>query len=64
MVVSLTEMREMVKREIQLHLSQAHILMEQSVEKDILNEIDSLTKYYFILSNHHQFLYTSGNMNE
>lgn len=55
-----------MKQEIQNLLKHSYsiIQLEKSIEHEIIQGIDSFTMYYFILSNHHQSLYTSTNMNE
>ena len=59
-------MRRIMKQEIQNLLKHSYsiIQLEKSIEQEIIQGIDSFTMYYFILSNHHQSLYTSTNMNE
>lgn len=65
-VISLIEMKRIMKQEILNLLKQSYsiIQLEKSIEQEIIQDIDSFTMYYYILSNHHQSLYTSTNMNE
>lgn len=59
-------MKRIMKQEILNLLKQSYsiIQLEKSIEQEIIQDIDSFTMYYYILSNHHQSLYTSTNMNE
>ena len=65
-VISLIEMKGIMKQEILNLLKQSYsiIQLEKSIEQEIIQDIDSFTMYYYILSNHHQSLYISTNMNE